>query len=311
MAATGLHISIAAETIATIGGFSFTNSMFTSLIVSGLLIGSAVVINRQLVSTDRPTGLQNVAEWIIESLHGLVHSITNNHAKTRLFFPYIATFFLFIMLNNWFGLLPGVGTIGFTETETGEHEVAFLNQEVKTVPQAQAATEVGETVELELTPEGDETHLEASETILETEDTHAEDEPHTTFVPYLRAGTADLNTTLALGMISIFMTQVFGVQYLGLKYFSKFFNFSSPIMFFVGILELISEFAKIISFAFRLFGNIFAGEVLLVVISFLVGLLLPIPFYGLEIFVGLIQALVFSMLTNVFFNMATQSHDDH
>ena len=82
-------------------------------------------------------------------------------------------------------------------------------------------------------------------------------------------------------------------------------------MFFVGILELISEFAKIISFAFRLFGNIFAGEVLLVVMAFLFPVILPMPFYGLELFVGFIQALVFSMLTLVFFNMATISHEEH
>lgn len=316
MAATGLHISISAETIANLGGISVTNSMFTSILVSVLLIGIALIINRQLVSTNRPTGLQNVAEWIVESLYGLVQSITNSTRKTRIFFPYIATFFLFIMLNNWFGLLPGVGTIGFTETPEGEHEVAFLPAEVNVpVSQAQAAEPaahneepvVGETVEV--APHTEESGSE--HTVLKTEDGHAPEEVHGTFVPYLRAGTADLNTTLALGLISIFLTQVFGVQFLGAKYFTKFFNFSSPIMFFVGILELVSEFAKIISFAFRLFGNIFAGEVLLVVISYLVGLAVPIPFYGLEIFVGLVQALVFAMLTSVFFNMATQGHDDH
>ncbi len=104
------------------------------------------------------------------------------------------------------------------------------------------------------------------------------------------------------------MTQFVGLRFAGLGYFTKFFNFSSPLMFFVGILEIISELAKIISFAFRLFGNIFAGEVLLAVISFLVPLLVPAPFYGMEIFVGFIQALVFAMLTLVFFNMAAQHH---
>ncbi len=89
-----------------------------------------------------------------------------------------------------------------------------------------------------------------------------------------------------------------------------FFNFSSPIFFFVGILELISEFSRVISFTFRLFGNIFAGEVLLTVIGFLAPFLAPIPFLGLEIFVGFIQALVFAMLTVTFLSMAT-SHDHH
>jgi F-type H+-transporting ATPase subunit a len=96
---------------------------------------------------------------------------------------------------------------------------------------------------------------------------------------------------------------------LGTHYFTKFFNFKNPILTYVGLLELISEFAKVISFTFRLFGNIFAGEVLLVVIAFIVPLFAPLPFLGLEIFVGLIQALVFSMLSLVFMNMATVSHD--
>ena len=107
------------------------------------------------------------------------------------------------------------------------------------------------------------------------------------------------------------MVQVVGFRFVGLRYLTKFFNFSNPLMFFVGILEIISELAKVLSFAFRLFGNIFAGEVLLAVITFLVPLLLPAPFYGLEIFVGFIQALVFAMLTLVFFNMATQHHGEH
>jgi F-type H+-transporting ATPase subunit a len=92
------------------------------------------------------------------------------------------------------------------------------------------------------------------------------------------------------------------------KYLGKFFNFSSPIDFFVGILELISEISKLISFSFRLFGNVFAGEVLLMVMMFLVPYILPLPFFMLEIFVGLIQALVFTTLTLVFLKMATEEH---
>ena len=105
--------------------------------------------------------------------------------------------------------------------------------------------------------------------------------------------------------------QVVGIKYLGFSYFKKFFNFKTPITIFVSILEAVSEFAKIISFSFRLFGNIFAGEVLLMVIGALIPLLVPMPFYGLEIFVGFIQALVFSMLSVVFYNVATIGHDEH
>jgi F-type H+-transporting ATPase subunit a len=163
-------------------------------------------------------------------------------------FPLVATFFIFIIVNNWAGLIPGFGSIGIYEMKEG-HEV---------------------------------------------------------FVPFLRSANADLNTTIMLSLVSVIVIQIVGIGVIGLKsYTKKFFNFSSPILFFVGILELISEFIKIISFSFRLFGNVFAGEVLLIVITMLVPYILPIPFYGLELFVGFIQALVFTMLTLVFIKMAT------
>lgn len=128
----------------------------------------------------------------------------------------------------------------------------------------------------------------------------------TKLIPLFRGATADLNTTLALAVIAVLAIQYFGIKNLGPKiYISKFINFKNPIYFFVGILELILEFAKIISFAFRLFGNIFAGEVLLTVIAFLIPVFAPLPFLALEVFVGFIQALIFSMLTAVFLNLAT------
>lgn len=131
------------------------------------------------------------------------------------------------------------------------------------------------------------------------------EEGHKVFVPLFRAGSADLNTTLALALIALLVIQYSGFKTFGAAYLKKFFNFSNPIYFFVGVLELISEFAKVISFSFRLFGNIFAGEVLLTVIAFLMPLFAPLPFLGLELFVGFIQALVFSMLTSVFLSVAT------
>jgi len=128
-------------------------------------------------------------------------------------------------------------------------------------------------------------------------------------VPLLKAATADLNTTLSLAIIVFLVIQGAGIYSLGVSgYLSKFISFKGPIAFFTGILETISEFSKIISFAFRLFGNIFAGEVLLVVIAFLVPILAPFPFLLLEVFVGFIQALVFAMLTAVFINLAVTPH---
>ena len=130
-----------------------------------------------------------------------------------------------------------------------------------------------------------------------------------TFIPFLRAGTADLNMTVALAMVSVILIQVFGVMYLGVKkHLRKYFN-PNPSFTFVGIIELISEFTKIISFSFRLFGNVFAGEVLLLVISSLVPLIAPVPFYFLEIFVGFIQAFVFALLTLVFLKIAATAEE--
>jgi F-type H+-transporting ATPase subunit a len=303
--AAALHISISAEKVLSLGGLNVSNSMLTSLIVSGLLIAFAFMVRASLKDTDRPTGLQNFVEWMVESLHNMVLGVTGSIEKTRLFFPLFATFFLFILLNNWLGLVPGVGTIGFTEESTTEHaQLLPSNVEVGT-PQAYAATP-------EAAPhDADVINEEPTAETISTHEAEAQISEHKVFVPYLRAGTADLNTTLALGIISVFITQIFGFQFQRFSYFKKFFNFSSPIAFFIGILETILELAKVVSFAFRLFGNIFAGEVLLAVISFLVPVIVPMPFYGVEVAVGVIQALVFSMLSLVFFNMATISHDEH
>lgn len=129
------------------------------------------------------------------------------------------------------------------------------------------------------------------------------------FVPLFRSAASDINFTLALGIITVFAVNVFGVAAIGaIKHASKFFSFRSPIDFFVGILEFISEIAKIISFSFRLFGNVFAGEVLLVITGFLVPYLIPVPFLMLELFVGFIQALVFAMLAMVFTSIAVSHH---
>lgn len=131
------------------------------------------------------------------------------------------------------------------------------------------------------------------------------------FTPFLRGPTADINTTLALAIISVGATQYFGIKILGLKTFIKrYLNFSNPIQSFVGLLEVISELAKIMSFSFRLFGNIFAGEVLLTVMGTIIPFLAPLPFLGLELFVGFIQALVFTMLSLVFMTIASMEHNE-
>jgi F-type H+-transporting ATPase subunit a len=138
---------------------------------------------------------------------------------------------------------------------------------------------------------------------------HEVKEGKTILIPFIRSASADLNVSAALAIISVITVQVTGIMALGFfKYAGKFFisPFKKPygIGTFVGLLEFIGEIAKLISYSFRLFGNIFAGEVLLAVMLMLVPYLVPIPFLALEIFVGFIQALVFSMLTLVFLKMA-------
>ena len=130
-------------------------------------------------------------------------------------------------------------------------------------------------------------------------------------VPLFRSPASDLNFTLALALIAITFVNVASSAAIGLKgRLSAFFNFKGPIDFFVGILEIVSEFAKIISLSFRLFGNVFAGEVLLAIMAFLVPYVIPLPFLFLEIFVGTIQAFIFAMLTTVFVGMALAGHGD-
>lgn len=293
-----LHVSISAETVFNFFGLPISNSIFTSLIVSFFLIGFAIFFRSRFKHTDRPSALQNFVEMIVEALYNFVYSITENHKKSALFFPIISTFFLFIILNNYIGLLPGVGPILVEEQHVSVADLA-PNQVMASAPVA----EVNELEEVVV--DGGENEGVVTAELLEK----AENE-YPKLVPIFRAATADLNTTLALAIISVFLTQFFGVYHLGLAYFKKFLDFSSPIAFFVGILETILEFAKIISFAFRLFGNIFAGEVLLIVMTYLVSILVPAPFYALELFVGFIQALVFSMLTLIFFNLATKGHHE-
>jgi F-type H+-transporting ATPase subunit a len=231
--------------------FPITNSIIATWVVMLILIIIGFIVSGSIKQI--PSTIQNIFEYAIESLLGLMDSVTQDRIKTERFFPWVVTFFFFILFSNWIELIPGFSAIGIKTVEDGK----------------------------------------------------------TAIIPFLRSANTDLNTTLALAIISVIMIQIFGIISLGFtKYAKKFINFSSVIGFFLGLLEILSEIARIISFSFRLFGNIFAGEVLLVVITFLIPYLLPIPFYGMELFVGFIQALVFAMLTLVFMTVATTSHEE-
>lgn len=281
-----LDISVRGEALACFGGvraeatpkfcgsgFPFTNSVLMTIVVDVLLFLTVFfgVRNLQLI----PRGFQNIVEAMVEAFYNFAQTVDRkNIAK---FFPLCATIFFFVLYANVFALIPGVGSIGGCLTP---HE---------TVPAAETAAPAPFAAHLPGScPEG------------------------TEIIPVLRSPSADLNTTLAIALWAVFMIEYFGFQALGLNYLTKFFNFREGAMgTFVGLLELISEFVRIIAFAFRLFGNIFAGEVILVVMAYLFPYLLPLPFYGLELFVAFIQAVIFSILTLVFMSIAVLEHSAH
>lgn len=131
-------------------------------------------------------------------------------------------------------------------------------------------------------------------------------------IPLLRSPASDLNFTLALALLAVVSTNFFGIAAVGfIRHSKKFFSIKGPIDFFVGILELLSEISKLISFCFRLFGNVFAGEVLLTIMFFLLPYVMPVPFLLMEMFFGAIQAFIFAMLTLVFLSLHTQPGHEH
>lgn len=281
------HVSLKAEPIFADGPSWFTNSLLTTFVVDIILVLVAFLATRRMNLI--PSGLQNVMEAVIEYLYGLAESVAGRAAGT--YFPWAATIFLFVLVSNYTGLIPGVGSIGFYH-HGGEASVPAI--------QANSQLAMAEGKLILAKPAAAEAEGEAG----------AE---HAEFVPFFRAPSADLNVTFALAIATMVMVQVHGFRALGGSYFKKFWNtsghgFMKGINIFVGILEAVSELSRILSFAFRLFGNIFAGEVVLATMAFLITFLVPIPFYLLEVLVGAVQALVFAMLSLVFFSMSTISH---
>lgn len=242
------QISLRAEEIFHLGAFPVTNSTLLSFVALVVITVLALVVRRKLSFI--PGSVQNLFEAMIDGALGIMDSVLGDRKTSEKYLPLVFSIFLFILVSNWLGLLPGVGSFVVREGEGT--------------------------------------------------------------IPLLRAPAADLNFTLALALIAVTFINALGVAAVGWKArASVFFNFKGPVDFFIGILELISEFAKIISFSFRLFGNVFAGEVLLIIIGFLVPYLIPLPFMFLEIFVGFIQAFIFGMLTLVFVAMAvSHGHEE-
>jgi F-type H+-transporting ATPase subunit a len=262
------EIVLAAEHVFDIFGFPITNTILATWLTMLVLVIVSLLATRDMKLI--PTGLQNLVEMIIETFYNFVESIAGD--KARQLFPMVATLFFFILISNWMGLLPGYGSIWI---EAHHH---------------------GEVVKL----------------------------------PLLRSAATDLNTTLALAVVSVTFTQIFGFRVLGLGFINRYFPvhgivqalrgpsegearrnpmdvLTAILNFFPGMLEIFGELIKLVSFSFRLFGNIFAGEVLLIVMAFLMPYVASLPFMGLELFVGFIQAFIFAVLT-LSFSMAAIAH---
>jgi F-type H+-transporting ATPase subunit a len=310
-------IEITGEPLATVGPLDILNTLFTAWVVMAILIViSLVAVSKASLV---PSGFYNFFESIIEVIDTFITRIAGERNGRR-FFPVVATFFIYITLANWLSLTPLFNTIGMYvplhEEESEFHEHAVVFDETAGIslimPGAEDVEVHGE--DCAAGPEGDECRHTAIEEA--TAASAGEGEKIGVLFPFLRGINTDLMTPLSFALVSVFFIEYWGISTLGFfRYMGKFINFSSPIDFFVGLLELVAEFAKLISFSFRLFGNMLAGEILLLVMTFLVAVASPIVvvFYGLELFVGAIQAFVFGTLTLVFAVLAVSAHgpDEH
>jgi F-type H+-transporting ATPase subunit a len=268
-----------------LGPLYLVNTLPTLVVTIILLVLIAFFTNRSLKQSQNtdlvPRGIGNVVEAILEMLYNLTEGSAGKYA--RMIFPWFATIMIYVLFANLLKLIPGFESIGVLHHAHGEgHEIEALGGAWSLLTAAK---------------------VEEGGYIL---------------APFFRGISVDLNFTAALAIISVVMIQVIGLRAQGLSYFSKFFNtrrmfkvpFFGAMDFLVGLLELISEISKILSFAFRLFGNMFAGIVLVAIVAGLLGKfsILPAMIMMFELFVGVIQAFVFGMLTMVFMAQATQGH---
>lgn len=266
----GIHIALKAEAVTHLFGIPITNTMLMSWVVVVVLIAIAVYVGRRV--TKIPGRTQTFFEAVFGFILDYMEEVLENRRLALRFFPLIVTLFMFILLGNWFGLIPGINSVYLKHTP----EYA-QTQEVASVISEHTATQ---------------------ESVTHTEEHH---------VSLLYPMSTDLNVTLALAIVAFLVIEISGVAYLGLHYFSKFFNFKSPLGFFVGLIELISELARLISFSFRLFGNMFAGKTLILVAMFFVPYILPVPLMAYEVLVGFVQASIFALLTLFFVKLAMSS----
>jgi F-type H+-transporting ATPase subunit a len=302
-----------------IAGFPITNTILATLIADVVLLLMAFGAWRFHRSGNQvPSGFYNAFEAIVQFLWDTVETAAGKWA--RRIFPVVGTIFLLIFVANMVKLVPGFESIGYMIE--AHKEPAYAPVKLFSIGSLGVYTlDKGQPVEVEEHgAENGEEHGEeaAGEEAHGEEAAYADGAPCTAceVVPYLRGSATDLNFTFALAVIAVIMTQVYGVWALGPSYFEKFFQFKQLISggvfgiidFGVGFLELILEFAKILSFSFRLFGNIFAGALLLSIVGALLPIVIPPGLYLFEIFFGIIQAYIFYLLATMFISMALVSH---
>jgi F-type H+-transporting ATPase subunit a len=285
------HVQLPAEeltgriSLGFLGEIALTNTMVAMVLVDIIVVLIALAVRSAVKRAEKEgytmaRGLSGAIETLFEYLYNMTETTAGKWAKT--IFPYFASITLVVLVANWMELIPGVDSIGLLHHAEHGYETQQL--------------------------------LPGVTAIIKNEAEHG----GYNVIPFVRVLSTDLNFTVALALVSVIMTQVVGVRAQGMKYFTKFWNtkgfFSKPIFglidWAVGLLEIVSEISKILSFSFRLFGNIFAGSVMLFVIGSLVPIIAQAGFLGLEFFVGLIQAIVFGLLTMIFMAMATQGHGE-
>jgi len=267
-----------------VGELPLVNTLPTLVVTVLMIVVLAFFANRSMRRSQRtdlvPRGIGNLMEAFFE----LIYNLTEGSAGAKwapVIFPWFATIMFYVLFANLLKLIPGfesIGVIHHIEHGGGHGIQALWGNWFNILP------------------------VEGGYML----------------VPFLRGISVDLNFTVALALISVVMIQVVGFRAQGIGYLSKFFNFTTMFKkpffgamdFLVGLLELISELSKILSFAFRLFGNMFAGIVLVAIVAGLLGKIsiLPSMLMMFELFIGLIQAFVFGMLTMVFMAQATQGH---
>lgn len=306
-------------------GLRITNTIVGTLLADVAVLLFAFGATRRL--KEIPGRLQGLFEMLTDALYGLAKT-TAGPVWAKRIFPLMATIFLFLLFANWLELVPGVDSVGLIHcAEPGmsgydTHKVLGITvlKNEKNLNAGDKATEADtEACEAHHAGTSEAEHEGEGEAAAETgEEVH---DNRQIVTPFVRAAATDLNLTIGLGLIAVLVIQYFGVRSLGVGYFAKFINIPAldkldkkpmgVMDFAVGFLDIIGEISRIVSFGFRLFGNIFAGQVLLFVIPFLAGALIPFFIYGFELFVGAIQAFVFAMLFLVFAAMATAGHGDH